>query len=75
MSYRKHYEDSYLDEDDEDFDGTTDEERLENLLNKNPRTQKDNDNLKKVATRLLDKATINGDKDLYYKALDALGEV
>lgn len=75
MSYHKRYEDSYLDEDDEDFDGTTDEMRLENLLKKNPRTEKDTVNLKKVANRLIDKATANGDKSLYYKALDALSEV
>ncbi len=75
MSYHKRYEDSYLDEDDEDFDGTTDEERLENLLKKDPRTQKDTENLKKVANRLLDKSLNSGNKDMYYRMMDVLAEM
>ena len=76
MSYNKRYEDSYLDEDDEDeADGRTDEERLAALLQKYPRTEKENDRLTKIADRLLDKATATGDKELYYKVMDVLSEL
>ena len=65
-----------MDDEDEDLtDGKTDEERLEILLKKNPRTNKDLERLRKVADRLLDKATNTGDKELYYKILDVLGEL
>ncbi len=76
MSYHKRYEDSYLDDEDEDLaDGRTDEERLEILTKKNPRTPKESLQLKKVAARLLDKATAGGDKELYYRVIDVISDL
>ncbi len=76
MSYHKRYEDSYLDDEDEDLDdGKTDEQRLTALVEKNPRTAKEDERLKKIAGRLLDKALAIGDKDLYYRVMEAIGNL
>ena len=54
MTYRKRYEDSYLDEEDEEFDGNgkTDGERLEILIRKDDRTEKEDAFIKKLTERL-----------------------
>ncbi len=54
MSYHKRYEDSYLDEEDEEFDGSdkTDAERIIGLLEKAERTPKEDERIKKLIERL-----------------------
>ncbi len=117
MAYRKGYEDSYLDEEDEEFDGSdkTDAERIVALLEKPSRTAKEEERIKKLTERLFagaklpgppgeqavyglemvasayhdlgsqpkaaelwvrisDTATLIGNKELYYKAMEKIGE-
>lgn len=54
MSYKKRYEDSYLDEEDEEFAGDerSDGEKIVSLLQKAERTQKENERIKRLTERL-----------------------
>lgn len=54
MGYRKRYEDSYLDDEDDEFDGDdkTDGERIVALLMKPSRTEKEEARIKKLTERL-----------------------
>ena len=62
MSYRKRYEDSYLDDEDEDFDGTdrTDAERIVALLEKSARTPQEDARITKLTERLFVGAKLPG---------------
>lgn len=62
MVYRKGYEDSYLDEEVDEFDGSnkTDAEKIVALLERNPRTQKDEALITKLTERLFAAARMPG---------------
>lgn len=62
MGYRKKFEDSYLDEEPEEFDGndTTDAERYIRLYQKNPRTGEENSKLEKLMERMFLQAKLPG---------------
>ncbi len=62
MGYRKRYEDSYLDDEEEEFDGTdrTDAERIISLLQKHTLDQKQSERLKKLTERLFVGAELPG---------------
>lgn len=62
MGYRKRFEDSYLDEEDEEFDGTdrTDAERIIALLEKPVRTPQKDARTKKLTERLFVGAKLPG---------------
>lgn len=118
MSYHKRYEDSYLDEEDEEFAGNdmTDGEKITTLLQRENRSQKDAALIQKLTERLFagvtlpnpvgggavaginlvaktyaslgdptsavmllerlsDTATVMGNKDLYYQAMDAIANL
>lgn len=117
MGYRKKFEDSYLDDESEEFDGndTTDAERYIKILSKEVKTGEDLDRMERLKermflqaklpgvpgsiakdgiikvshalievgkradgidllTKLSDLATEIGDRDLYYLALDSMGD-
>ena len=60
MGYQKRYEDSYLDEEEDDFDGAgfSDSARLVLLIRKPGRSEKENAFLKKLTDRLTKAAMI-----------------
>lgn len=62
MGYRKRYEDSYLDDEDEDLDGgdKTDGERIVALLRKPTRTEKEEARILKLIERLFVGAHLPG---------------
>jgi len=62
MAYVKRYEDSYLDEEDDEFDGDgkTDAERLIALIQKDTRSQKEDERVKKLTERLFNGAKLPG---------------
>lgn len=55
MAYRKRYEDSYLDDEDEEFDGDgiSDGERLAVLIKKETKTDKDTALIEKLTSRIM----------------------
>lgn len=118
MGYRKKYEDSYLDEEEEEFDGSdlSDGQKLVRLIQKEERTDVQRELLVKLTNRLVEGAKLPGipgaqavdgigmavgayvgvgspekavelstrlmavaeamgNRDLYYKASDMLGEL
>lgn len=118
MAYRKKYEDSYLDDEDEEFEGDerSDTEKLIDLIQRPSRTPKQEEWVKKLTERLFegaklpkplgeiaqqglqlaattysdlgqtekalalwarisDVATLIGDRELYYKAMDQIENV
>ena len=118
MAYRRGYEDSYLDQEDEEFDGSdkTDAERIIELLEKPVRTAAEDKRIQKLTERLFtgaklpgppgeqavygigmvakayvdlgmadkaallwgrlsDIAEITGNRELYYKTMDAMAEL
>ncbi len=62
MGYRKRYEDSYLDDEDEELDGDdkTDGERIVALLQKQTRTEKEEARILKLTERLFVGARLPG---------------
>ena len=85
MSYRKRYEDSYLDDEDEDFDpSVAPVDRLILLIQKKEKTERDRTNILKYTqqvvgaepwARVAEVAEAVGDRDMYYVAIDKMAEV
>lgn len=75
MGYRKRYEDSYLDDEEEEFDGSdkTDAERIIELLQKDTLDQKQSERLRKLTERLFVGAELPGPPGAL--ALEGLAEV
>ena len=61
MAYTKRYEDSYLDKDDEEIEGITDQDRLVGLINKPDKSDRDHSIIKKLTDRLTNGAKMPGE--------------
>ncbi len=86
MAYKKRYEDSYLDEENEDFDGSPESAKghLMRLLQKKNKTQDDLDFMQKISNTvtsvedwalIVETAESVGDRDFYYFAVDKMSSL
>ena len=85
MSYRKRYEDSYLDEESEDFDASiSPADRLILYIQKKEKTERDRVVIDRLVSqivgvevwaRILEVAESVGDRDMYYIATDKMSGV
>ena len=61
MVYTKRYEDSYLDKDDEEIEGVSDEDRLVGLIQKADKSDRDHSIIHKLTDRLTNGAKMPGE--------------
>ena len=61
MAYIKRYEDSYLDNEEDEVEGITDQDRIVGLIQKPDKNERDNSIIKKLTDRLTNSAKMPGE--------------